>query len=227
MSDRLTYWCEGRDCVNPRWEEAYARFETEAEERSKFLARFKRLGLSDSPRDARVVNLFCGRGRELDVLAELGFQNLVGVDLSPRLLADASSAVERVVGDCRDLQFPDGSVDAFVVQGGFHHLPSLPADLAVCLRSISRCLRPGGKLYVVEPWDTPFLRFVHLASRARPVRWLAPKMDALATMIEEEADTYFRWLSEPAMIADLFSQQFRISWEIRSRGKWMAVCERA
>ena len=67
--------------VNP-WEAAYLRFETPQEEVRKFISRLNRIGASQWPRDARIAELFCGRGNGLRALATLGFTNLEGVDLS-------------------------------------------------------------------------------------------------------------------------------------------------
>src|SRR5439155_8665936 len=44
------------------WEAAYLRFETPEEEIQKFIGRLNRLGAPQWPRDAEIVELFCGRG---------------------------------------------------------------------------------------------------------------------------------------------------------------------
>src|ERR1700747_1697627 len=69
------------------WEAAYLRFETPEEEIQKFVARLHRLGARQWPRDAEIVELFCGRGNGLIALQRLGFTRLEGVDFSPRLVA--------------------------------------------------------------------------------------------------------------------------------------------
>ena len=45
------------------WEAAYIRFETPQQEIRKFLRRLRKLGATELPRDAHVVELFCGRGK--------------------------------------------------------------------------------------------------------------------------------------------------------------------
>jgi len=47
--------------LNP-WEAAYLRFESPEEEIRKFVRRLTRLGAPQWPRDAEIVELFCGRG---------------------------------------------------------------------------------------------------------------------------------------------------------------------
>lgn len=219
----ITRWCESHVCVDPIWEAAYHRFETEAEEIDKFRSRFRKMGVDDWPRDAAVVNLFCGTGRELTCLEQMGFTSLEGVDLSLSLLEQYRGKAALYLGDCTDLKFPDASKDYVVIQGGVHHLPRVPEDVARCFEEVVRVLRPGGKLALVEPWWTPFLRAVHFAHRFSLPRKLYPKLDALAVMTEREADTYFNWLGKGpairAVLENLFEvEQLTISW-----GKLMFV----
>ena len=119
-------------------------------------------------------------------------------------------------------RYADGTVDMFVAQGGLHHLPSLE-DLDRCLDSIVRCLKPGGRFAVVEPWDTPFLRFVLALAFFPASRHLVPRLDALATMIEEEHATYYAWLGQPDAIRSRLRDRFEFERESTGRGQWMAV----
>lgn len=58
----IEYWCAGEPCCDPVWEAAYERFETPTQERRKFRARYRRLGVASFPRDWKILELFCGRG---------------------------------------------------------------------------------------------------------------------------------------------------------------------
>lgn len=111
--------------------------------------------------------------------------------------------------DCRYLPFEDESFDIVIVQGGLHHLPTLPDDLCSVITSVQRVLVPGGRLVVVEPWMTPFLRLVHTVAFS-PWRHLWSKLDAFATMVEEEWSTYERWLSMPCVLAPILQGGFRV-----------------
>src|SRR5882757_8871403 len=108
---------------NDRWEEAYLRFESPEEEILKFMDATK------WPRNARIVELFCGRGSGLRALHQLGFREVEGIDLSPSLAAEYAGPGKILVGDCRRLPFEKASKDIPIVQGGLHHLPLLPDDL--------------------------------------------------------------------------------------------------
>jgi ubiquinone/menaquinone biosynthesis C-methylase UbiE len=205
---KLVRVVEGNVCCSETWEEAYRRFETPEEERQKFLRRLLILGAPAWDRSAAVVELFCGRGNGLHALEALGFRSLEGVDLSATLLAQYSGSATCYLADCRRLPFPDQSRDVVIVQGGLHHLPLLPDDLETTLAEAHRVLRPQGRFVTVEPWLTPFLKFVHTACEVRLLRRLWPKLDALATMNELERATYQRWLGQPLAVLKALERHF-------------------
>jgi ubiquinone/menaquinone biosynthesis C-methylase UbiE len=122
---------------------------------------------------------------------------VVGVDYSPALVFGHSHSATRViVGDARHLPLVNASVDIAVVQGGLHHLFTTN-DVDRTLAEMRRVLRPGGRIIIIEPWLTPFLRLVHAVCERSIARRLFPRLDALARMIEEERETYERWLNAP------------------------------
>jgi SAM-dependent methyltransferase len=208
------------------WEAAYLRFESPEEEIRKFRKRLLHLGADRWPIDARIVELFCGRGNGLRALTELGFRNLEGIDLSLALASRYGGPGTIVVGDCRTLPFGDSSRDVLIVQGGLHHLIDFPADLDRTLLEARRVLRSGGRFVVVEPWLTSFLRVVHLVCRQRLARSVSSKIDALATMIENEQTTYDQWLSNPVPIRRSLRERFEVETESIAWGKLMFVGRR-
>jgi ubiquinone/menaquinone biosynthesis C-methylase UbiE len=159
----------------------------------------------------------------LHALAELGFTRLEGVDLSPTLLAEYAGPAKCYVADCRKLPFADASRDVVVVQGGLHHLETLPDDLTATLREARRVLRRGGLFVTVEPWLTPFLKVVHLACARTFLRRLWPKLDALATMNELERVTYNAWLGQPVRILSALHAEFASTLMKRRWGKLLFV----
>jgi ubiquinone/menaquinone biosynthesis C-methylase UbiE len=215
------------------WEEAYLRFETPDQEIRKFHKRLTQLGARAWPRDAEVVELFCGRGNGLHALEKLGFTRIEGVDLSPSLLTQYSGRAHCSVGDCRQLSFDDRSKDIVIIQGGLHHLLVLPEDLERTLAEIHRILRDDGLLVIVEPWMTPFLAFVHAVSRVRLARKLSAKVDAFAIMTEHELVTYEAWLGQPQLVRTALDRRFlpqiaRTSWgKLRYVGRKRMVVSRS
>ena len=96
----------------------------------------------------RVLDACCGTG-DLAVEAERRGGRVVGLDFSPRMLERArrkSGAIEWVEGDALALPFGDGEFDAATVGFGVRNL----ADLEGGLRQLTRVLKPGGKLAVLE-----------------------------------------------------------------------------
>jgi hypothetical protein len=88
---------------------------------------------------------------------------------------------------------------------------------------MQRVLRSDGRVVIVEPWMTPFLRLVHSISAVRLARRYSAKLDALATMIDYERATYEQWLNQPKSILMLARAHFLPLHESFGWGKWMFV----
>lgn len=199
---------ESQVCCNDEWEAAYRRFQTPEEEVQKVKARLRWANVEAWDRDTRIAELFCGRGSSLLAWEQMGFRQLSGVDLSARLLSEYDGCAKCYVADCRQLPFEDNSLDVAIVQGGLHHLPTLPDDLIQVVLEVKRVLVPEGTFLVFEPWRTPFLDFVRWTCKSRLARASWPRLDALATMIEHELETYEQWLSQPADILRVLDEHF-------------------
>jgi len=109
--------------------------------------------------DDRVVDLGCGSGRLLNLIAQWNQSvNFTGVDLAPNMLAKAReqaearslSNVNYSEGDFSTLShIEDKSVDAVISSMALHHLPDRDS-LTRCFTAIGRVLRPGGALYLMD-----------------------------------------------------------------------------
>jgi ubiquinone/menaquinone biosynthesis C-methylase UbiE len=206
------------------WERAYLIFESPSEEISKFKSRLQKLGIRSWNRDLKILEIFCGRGGGLHAWEELGF-----TDLSEHLISQYKGPAHCYVADARALPFSESSFDVVSVQGGLHHLSSTE-DLRQALLEIHRVLRPHGKLIVVEPWLTPFLQFVHWICRFRFIRKISKKLNALATMIENEQKDYYSWLERPKEILQIIQTYVTLSSCSISFGKIRMLgirCERS
>jgi SAM-dependent methyltransferase len=133
-------------------EQAYARAGT----REVLERQHERIAVRLAPEpDMRVLDLGCGVGHLLGWLTLHAPARYEGLDLSlnSARTARVTTGIRGVsVGDAGRLPFRDGSYDRVVCNGAAHHLPDLPA----ALREIARVLRPGGRLVLHEPVDTPF-----------------------------------------------------------------------
>jgi SAM-dependent methyltransferase len=103
-----------------------------------------------------VLDLGCGTGRHVLLLAECGLQ-VSGVDNAPAALAITRKRLEGVgltadlqLGDIFDrLPYADGVFDGLVSTQVIHH--ARIAEIAALVQEIGRIVRPGGLLFVTVP----------------------------------------------------------------------------
>lgn len=72
----------------------------------------------------------------------------------------------RVVLDGQVLPFSSGSLKAVVMTDVLHHLPDAPTFL----REAARCVRPGGRLVMIEPWVSAWSRVAYTRLHHEPFR---------------------------------------------------------
>lgn len=69
-----------------------------------------------------------------------------------------------LVADARDLPLPDKSLDAIVMTDVFHHIP----DVDGFFSEAARCVRPQGKIVMIEPWRTGWSEWVYTHLHSEP-----------------------------------------------------------
>ena len=198
------------------WELAYQRFETPEQERQKFVRRLRGLGVHQWNRDLRVLEVFSGRGNGLIAWQRLGFQHVCGVDLSPALVERADLRRSCIVGDACRLPVLTASRDVAIVQGGLHHLLRHD-DVRAALEEMRRVIRPDGRVIIIEPWSTPYLRLVHVIAEHPLARRMSNTLDAFAAMTDEERPTYEAWLARAGPIQHAVTAAFE---PIAMRRRW-------
>lgn len=116
------------------------------------------------PLDASIIEVGCGNGRYLAHLKELGFTNLVGIDLSETQLAFARNELEL---DCvfqaeanEWMKSKHECYDVIFCLDVLEHLEL--SDLIELTKSFSCALKPGGKIIVQVPNSlSPFSPIFH------------------------------------------------------------------
>ena len=95
----------------------------------------------------RLLDVGCGTGAGVRAAAEV-VERAVGVDLSPKMLAEAREragdlpGVEFVEGDSEELPFGDREFTAVICTTSLHHYPRPDA----AAREFARVLAPGGRV---------------------------------------------------------------------------------
>jgi len=83
------------------------------------------------------------------------------------------------------LPFEDDALKAIVMSNVLHHMPHVRHFFA----EAQRCLRPGGVVAMIEPWMTPWSRFVYATMHHEPcdprsVEWEFPSSGPLSSANE-------------------------------------------
>jgi len=131
--------------------EFYEERETERYAGSRAMRRSQRgltlraLELALFPLDAELLDAGCGNGFSMQVLKEIGYANVKGVDASPAMVLQAKArGFDAVEGDLRSLPFPNASFDGIVSVSALQWLKA--GDVHRAAREFHRVLREGGRV---------------------------------------------------------------------------------
>lgn len=85
-----------------------------------------------------------------------------------------------LIADACDLPLADRSLDAIVMTDVFHHIPDVDRFLA----EAARCVRPEGKIVMIEPWRTPWSEWIYTHLHSEPFSpgsaWRIPRRGPLS-----------------------------------------------
>lgn len=100
------------------------------------------------PQDARILEIGCGTGHNLEMLA--GFGTVDAIEIDPAARAIASSRLGHAVGDAPLPELPgipEGRYDLVAVLDVIEHIE----DDRAALKSIASKLKPGGRILITVP----------------------------------------------------------------------------
>ncbi len=103
----------------------------------------------------RILDALPQRDRVLELGSGAGFFK----EVLPNAITSEIFPVEGVdiVADACNLQFSEGELDAIVMTDVLHHIPGVDRFFA----EAARCLHPGGRIVMIEPWRTPWSEWVY------------------------------------------------------------------
>jgi SAM-dependent methyltransferase len=87
--------------------------------------------------------------------------------------------VDRIV-DAHQLPFSNDELDGIVMTDVLHHIP----DVARFFREATRCVKAGGQVLMIEPWNTPWSKWVYQRLHSEPFQpeggWTIPSTGPLS-----------------------------------------------
>jgi SAM-dependent methyltransferase len=91
----------------------------------------------------------------------------------------ATPGVDRVIDACR-LPFSGDELDGIVMTDVLHHIP----DVARFFEEATRCVKSGGQVLMIEPWNTAWSRWVYQRLHSEPFQpdgsWTIPSTGPLS-----------------------------------------------
>lgn len=148
--------------------------------------RWKRRLIRDAQitRSDCVLDVACGTGDLARMAEAAGAQRVIGVDLTPRMLALAAPRDRRVryvAGDIGALPIARASVDVVTTGYGLRNVPDLDAAIA----ELARVLKPGGRFLSLD-----FNKPDHHLVRACFLGYLTVVGSVLGWLLHRDPDTY-------------------------------------
>lgn len=146
----------------------------------RFTLEFKNMLMEEikAEQGDRVLDVACGNGTLLHMLARKFGTTGYGADISEKMIENARSKYPDMVFEtagCEKIPFDDRSFDLLTVCAAYHHFPDVGAFAA----EANRLLKTGGRLFIADVYYPNPVRFILNPfvpmSKAGDVKFYAPK----------------------------------------------------
>lgn len=175
------------------WKSAYKNQQLVERRRNKHRGKLELLGVQAWERDLALLDLCCGTGEVLEILDDLGFRKINGLDVSvgEELLKDPR--FDLTVASARALPFSNGQFKNVICMHALHHLGGTQG-VDASLKEAVRVLEPGGRLALIDHYDSPQLRCAFWLCQQAWFAWLTPGLKSFRLQLIEEHDYLFNYL---------------------------------
>lgn len=141
------------------------------------------------PKEAKILEICAGTGREGLIVRSLGYHNVVISDISPSGLIAAkkySNAKDSFfVFDAENIPFEDNMFDAVFISAALHHLPNPEKGIS----EMKRCVKPGGLIIIALEPNSWYFYIVRPLAKLLKIRKINSSKDSFS--IADEKTTGF------------------------------------
>ena len=185
-----------------QWHDAYRSKALAKRRWATHLKKLKRIGILSAPKESRILDVCCGEGEMLELLSAQGMKSLIGADLAPKSPAGGGEGHWHYVATSANrLPFKPGTFDWVLCAHSLHHLGGL-ANIEALLEDAYTCLKPGGKLVLIDHYDSIQLRLA-LAVLCSSLAVVTPYTRAFRQQYLEEKEFMYDYLDHWPQLFDL------------------------
>lgn len=163
------------------------------ETRRDLKSREKRLKMFNIKKTDSVLDLGCGDGLNINILNKMGINNIVGVDISEKLLKMAKKINPKTkfyVGSAESLPFKASTFNIVLVDSVLHHLMEYEEPI----KEVKRVLRKEGRLCFMEPHKSLLRSLIDFIC-VLPFSDYFPVIGKRAKAYKQEIELMSHWLA--------------------------------
>lgn len=188
--------------VNPHqtleWEDSCV------ETRRDLKSRKKRLTMFNIKKTDSVLDLGCGDGLNINLLKKMDVEEVVGVDISKKLLKMAQKnnpMTKFYLGSAESLPFKENTFDVVLIDSVLHHLMEYEKPT----KEIKRVLKTGGSLCFTEPHRSLLRSLIDFICML-PFSDYFPIIGKRARAYKQEIELMTHWLATEREFLDVIKK---------------------